>query len=361
MKTLYGILLSIASVQGFTMGAYLLLYKKKRLHSNTILALLLLLLAYVLLTESLRVFNGININTISYYFFLELGWLIGPLIYLYIKSLYRPDFRLSFKDWPLFFPVIIEACFSAFIKTQNLYWDGTRESLSTIGYHGYRLWMHTPLDLVITAILVIWGIIQGKKIIHNNSPQWKEVKTDNRLETILSIYKLFAGAIIVITILDFLFFNFAFNPIYVYPVYIMLGVLTYWLAFHGLLSKDEVLVKRKVEADEQLMSIMGTLDHLMTSEQLYLNPELNLNLLSSKSDIKSYLISKALNELNDKSFSQYINDYRVKHFIHRVNDPNYSNHTILAIALDCGFNSKASANRIIKKITGKSPSQLRNQ
>ena len=48
---------------------------------------------------------------------------------------------------------------------QNLYWDGTRESLTALGYESYRLWMHTSLDIVMTSVLVIMVVTAGLKII----------------------------------------------------------------------------------------------------------------------------------------------------------------------------------------------------
>ncbi len=357
MTMLYGIILSVTSIQGFIMGLYLLSYKDKKLYSNKLLSLLLFLLSYVIITEALRVFDAINYSRITYYFFLELGWLIGPSLYLYVKSLYRPAFRISSKEWPLFIPVIIQGLFSAFIKIQNLYWDGTRESLSWLGYHGYRLWVHTPVDLIVTSLLVIGCIFYGHKIIKEHSTN-NYKKTDKSLLNILLIYFLFAIFAIVLSLVDFFFFNFAFEPIYVYPVYIGLGILTYWLAFHGVLSKDQIYVKKKV-GDAQLAKVMRLLKESMEKDRHYLDPNLNVSRLSDYTGIKAYLISKAINNVESVSTSQFINNYRVREFVHRVNSKDHGHLTILSIALDCGFNSKASANRIIKSTTGKSPKELK--
>lgn len=40
----------------------------------------------------------------------------------------------------------------------------------------------------------------------------------------------------------------------------------------------------------------------------------------------------------------------------RLDDGEAENFSILGIASDCGFNSKASFNRVFKKITGSTPS-----
>ena len=75
----------------------------------------------------------------------EFNWIYGALIYFFVKAYVTPKFRLNFKrDWIHFLPVIIEFLWSNYIKSQNFYWDGTRESLSWLGYWGYVVWMHYP-------------------------------------------------------------------------------------------------------------------------------------------------------------------------------------------------------------------------
>ena len=61
------------------------------------------------------------------------------------------------------------------------------------------------------------------------------------------------------------------------------------------------------------------------------------------------------------SFYDFVNEYRVKEASKRLLDPAYREYTILAIALDAGFHSKTSFNRMFKKVTGLTPSQYIKQ
>jgi AraC-like DNA-binding protein len=45
----------------------------------------------------------------------------------------------------------------------------------------------------------------------------------------------------------------------------------------------------------------------------------------------------------------------------RFSDPKFNNYTILAIALDAGFNSKTTFNSIFKSQTGLTPSEYREK
>ncbi|MCB0287465.1 MAG: AraC family transcriptional regulator, partial [Calditrichaeota bacterium] len=54
----------------------------------------------------------------------------------------------------------------------------------------------------------------------------------------------------------------------------------------------------------------------------------------------------------------FVNNFRVKEVQARMLDQENSDYTLLAIAMDAGFSSKSSFNRIFKKHTGLTPSQF---
>ena len=55
----------------------------------------------------------------------------------------------------------------------------------------------------------------------------------------------------------------------------------------------------------------------------------------------------------------FVNQYRIEAAKNMLTSDKYNQYTIIAIAYEAGFNSKASFNRIVKKITGKSPKFLK--
>lgn len=64
-----------------------------------------------------------------------------------------------------------------------------------------------------------------------------------------------------------------------------------------------------------------------------------------------------INQVEAKNFYDYINLKRIEEFKKLVAQPDSQKYTLLALAYDCGFNSKTSFNRNFKKATGLSPSQ----
>jgi len=61
-----------------------------------------------------------------------------------------------------------------------------------------------------------------------------------------------------------------------------------------------------------------------------------------------------------KSFHHYINEHRVADVIQKLQDPAYDKLTLIGIAMESGFKTKSSFNRIFRDMTGKSPVEYKN-
>jgi len=68
-----------------------------------------------------------------------------------------------------------------------------------------------------------------------------------------------------------------------------------------------------------------------------------------------HLLSKVINEVYEKNFFDFINEYRIDEFKQRFEDPRNRHYTMLAIAFEVGFNSKTAFNRSFKKMTHQTP------
>ena len=99
-----------------------------------------------------------------------------------------------------------------------------------------------------------------------------------------------------------------------------------------------------------------TLRALMERERLYRHSELKLGDLAGRLAISTHHLSAILNGDLETTFYDFVNGYRVREVQDRLGGPDAARHTLLAIALDAGFNSKTSFNRIFKKHAGCTPS-----
>ncbi|MDZ7880593.1 MAG: helix-turn-helix domain-containing protein [Saprospiraceae bacterium] len=98
--------------------------------------------------------------------------------------------------------------------------------------------------------------------------------------------------------------------------------------------------------------------HLFDIQKPYLNPELTLSDLATTMRTNSSILSQVINKGCGKNFNDFVNEYRVEAFKEKIKSADYQHLTLLAIAFDCGFNSKATFNRAFKKITGQNPSKF---
>lgn len=111
---------------------------------------------------------------------------------------------------------------------------------------------------------------------------------------------------------------------------------------------------------DDMIKIHNSLINVVDDQKLYRHAGLSLKELSEKTNIPQHHITQTLNLYANKSFYNFINQYRVEEFKERVNKGDAEEFSLLGIAFDCGFNSKSSFNRIFKNLTGLSPSEYKN-
>ena len=108
--------------------------------------------------------------------------------------------------------------------------------------------------------------------------------------------------------------------------------------------------------EEEAARVYRRLKELMEQEALYKKSDLTLAELAAQIDIHPNYLSQVINEREQKNFYHYINGLRVEAFIRAATGPERRQYTLLALAYDCGFNSKSTFNKYFKQHTGKTPS-----
>jgi AraC-like DNA-binding protein len=107
---------------------------------------------------------------------------------------------------------------------------------------------------------------------------------------------------------------------------------------------------------ENILEIHAALIKVLNEKQPYLNPELKLTDLAVLLGVHPNHLSQVINSQCGKSFYDLINERRIQEFIFRLKQKESKQYTLVALAFDCGFNSKASFNRNFKKYTQLTPS-----
>ena len=95
----------------------------------------------------------------------------------------------------------------------------------------------------------------------------------------------------------------------------------------------------------------------MEAEQPWLDPELTLSELAERVGLNASQLSYLVNRGFDQNFNDFVNTYRVEEVKRKMATPDFQHLSLLGIAFDSGFNSKATFNRAFKKLTGQAPSR----
>jgi AraC-like DNA-binding protein len=123
--------------------------------------------------------------------------------------------------------------------------------------------------------------------------------------------------------------------------------------------KESVRYLKSGLRDEVANEYLTRIIEVTVKDKLYLDRDLTIHNISERTGISRHHITQVLNEKYGKNFFTFINEYRVKEVKKIFSDPRYNHYTILAVAFDAGFNSKASFNSIFKSQTGLTPSEYR--
>lgn len=97
----------------------------------------------------------------------------------------------------------------------------------------------------------------------------------------------------------------------------------------------------------------------MRNQKPFFEPELSLDSLADQLSLSSHHLSQVINHGESGNFYDFINAYRVEEVKAQLSDPSTRSRSIISVAFDAGFNSKATFNRIFKTSTGLTPSQYR--
>jgi ligand-binding sensor domain-containing protein/AraC-like DNA-binding protein len=101
--------------------------------------------------------------------------------------------------------------------------------------------------------------------------------------------------------------------------------------------------------------------HLMEVEKIYRDDSISLQSLAEELSISHHQLSQMLNEKLNKSFSDFINTYRVEEAKKLLRDPKWADRKVITIAFEVGYNTKAAFYNVFKKHTNMTPTQFREE
>jgi PAS domain S-box-containing protein len=126
--------------------------------------------------------------------------------------------------------------------------------------------------------------------------------------------------------------------------------LTHYVAY----EKDIKTISEAMPFDDELMLLKKIKTHFDTTES-YKNKQLQVADVADAVGISARRVGETLKKCEDKSFSEFVNAYRVQAVIKMLQETDNQQLTIESIGQICGFNSKSVFHTAFKKETGKTP------
>ena len=299
--------------------------------------------------------------------------LIGPVIFFYTKSLLNSTFKISKKEYYHFIPALIYLVYSLIVFITDklildefyFYADGRDKDMA----NWYQIAGIISMVYYLIASLKFYK--NYKKLVFD-----KVSFADSILFEWIPNFLIAFLSIVVLRVLLFLL-----NPEWgnfgnQFWHYIAFSIVVLYVSVNGYanalkmsflndVNSESINVYQESDEDyktkqdntnlEEIEFWKDKILHLVENEKVFKNPTLTLSDLSKLLNTNTKNISKSINSGFDMNFNDFINHYRIEAVKEKLHKKEHKTSTLLGIAFDCGFNSKATFNRAFKKSIDLSP------
>src|SRR6187431_2960676 len=352
---------------GITISCFLvalLLLKRNKSHADRILLIWMMVISahqvLFYLSYSGMAFNYPHLLGIA------MPWplLHGPFLFLYVLAMTREKPLRWTEILPHFIPFLI-----LYVLAFPFFMLSTAEKIDVFnnkgaGYEWYGL-IQRSMIIILGIGYIIWSLIR----IHRHRAKIKQwfSNTDRLTLRWLEYLSIGLGAIWLIV----LFFDdtVIFSGVVMLVIFIgMFGItqLPVFYAHRDILEKSPHIeppsfddfqtpdIKREPDAvryaksglkEPEATDLHHRLTQLMNDKALYKRNDITLADLAALLDTHPNYLSQVINEREQKNFYNYINTLRVQAFINATSNPDKKHYSYLALAFDCGFNSKSTFNK----------------
>lgn len=364
---MFQIISLIAAFQALFFGVLVITKKNKSMFDKCISAWLLFLTAHIL---CISISQNVSIPYSNYFNYLAciLSGLHGFFLYLCTSALVCNTQKDIKKEYIIIAGYILIAFAGFILKNSYLYITIVTRILAF-------------LCNTLFIILAVRLFHRYKKFLQTNFSNIDMLSFNWMRLLAFGLIILLSGALILVILCEFFSFPISLFSVFAVMVLLFVNVLGFRGIKHSTIFNQTVPPYNQAQTGKQpttdkeqassyanyglkqddAISLSEKLKNYMEKEKPYTNMDLTLKDLASALDTYPHYITQVLNTVFNQNFYDFINTYRVEEVQKRLHDPQFRNFTILAVAYDCGFNSKSSFNRIFKQKTGLTPSEYRNR
>ncbi len=336
---------ALGGVNGLFLSAYFAFFTKQRNETTHFLAALLFVIS-IRVTKSafFNFYGGLSSS------FIQIGLtaclLIGPFLYLHVRSTTHKKY--TSWNWLIhILPIIIAMIFIGyFYPYQEFRHIWQRRSGGLLGWFMYTQWF---LYLGYTSYLARKSF---KKVLSGNlTSDNKDIWLVNVITGIWIVFLAYFSNGYTSYIVGALSFSFIF--------YISILL---WIFRKGKVSvffnQQEKYASKTIDLKESDL-ITSKLNSLFKEQEVFKNSNLKLSEVAEEIGIVPNYLSQFLNDNMNKSFSSFVNEYRVRAAEKMLIDDSLL--TIEAIGNECGFKSNSSFYSAFKKIKGITPGEFKKK
>ncbi|MBW6477920.1 MAG: AraC family transcriptional regulator [Bacteroidales bacterium] len=353
----------------------MVLTKKQKVLSDYFLSALFAIYGITLFLGYMEAYN--LEHNFKYHFFINTSppfiFLHGPALWFYIKSLTAKNFRFKPKYTLHFLPFLLIFLVMVF----NVYTKPVEEKILAVTEEAFKNDFAFPFIIGMIAISTqgyfIWGILLIRKYDRRIKDYFSEVSDiDLKWLKFLLVASIFFYAVNSSMYAIDYFFNVLPYDVLLTTVYSFAAVFVAILGYRGYrqanifltreipeeLDKEPATISYEEKTDSSEKEFIDSLLRFMNDKKPHLQPELTISTLAKEINTHVDYLSGILNNRLNKNFFDFINFYRIEEFKRLCKNQNDKNITIMGLAWESGFNSKATFNRVFKKTTGKTPGEF---
>lgn len=323
----------LGAFNGFLLSLYFAVYAKKKIFTNYFLSLLLLVLSIRIIKSVFFYFNP-HLSNIFIQVGLSACVLIGPFLFLYLKS-YAEDEKPNWVKHviPYVAVITILGFFYPYVENRIL----------------WSKW-------IIKAISAQWFIylVLSLKYLQPIIQKFKEKESLRKIDIwLMSIY--FGVAFIWLAYTTSAYTSYIAGALsFTFVLYIIILLLIFRTSSGVDFFQEKERYKNK-EIDQKTLNIIEQKLSIIIEKELFLNPNFTLEEAAKELKVTKHILSQYVNEILGKSFSNLIKEYRIEKAKKLLETE--KNYTIESLGYDSGFNSKSTFFIAFKKITGLTPAE----
>ena len=352
-------------------------FLNKRTVSDLFLAIILLIMCYQQICYTVGFMGWYNEfkNTKINYFLIPMSLGIAPLIYFYVKSITTSNFKFTKKYWWHFTPIFLLILFRFFIYFYDSFQPGFNNNQNGVLKLAVDEAIIQPMLMFVSFAQMILYLAFTFQLFYNYRKRIQQYFSNTyklELNWILSFLVVFTTLFLYSSLQDFigsLFVNLNYQQRWWLNLFMALVVL--FVGIRGYFTDTNKLNRlsfsfspnletiTQIKEDKKLFSKKDVeqVAEYMKMKKPYLNPDLNLSDLADSLQLNRAQLSQIINSEFHKNFNDFINEYRVNTFKEKLKNGEHQNLSLLGVAYDSGFNSKATFNRVFKKFTLSSPTE----